>query len=98
MVGRPVASVAGFHYSDALKALGGTWTFEALNKWLDDPRADVPGTAMTFAGIKNEKQRADVIAYLNTLSKNPQPLPTAQSQPAPAEGAAPAAKPAPAEK
>ena len=53
---------------------------------------------MTFAGIKNEKQRADVIAYLNTLSKNPQPLPTAQSQPAPAEGAAPAAKPAPAEK
>jgi cytochrome c len=98
VVGRPVASLAGFHYSDALKALGGTWTFEALNKWLDDPRADVPGTAMTFAGLKNEKQRADVIAYLNTLSKNPRPLPTAQSQPAPAEGAAPEAKPAPAGK
>jgi cytochrome c len=104
VVGRPVASVAGFHYTDALKAKGGTWTFDALNKWLDDPRADVPGTAMTFAGIKSEKQRADVIAYLNTLSKTPQPLPTAQNQPAaanaPAAGApanpSPAAANAPA--
>jgi cytochrome c len=85
VVGRPVASIAGFHYTDALKKLGGTWTFDALNKWLLDPRADAPGTAMTFAGLPNEKQRADVIAYLNTLSKNPLPLPTAQSQPAPAE-------------
>jgi cytochrome c len=93
VVGRPVASVAGFHYTDALKAKGGTWTFDALNKWLDDPRADVPGTAMTFAGLKNEKQRADIIAFLNTLSKNPQPLPTAQSQPAPAGAAPAAAKP-----
>ena len=77
VVGRQVASVAGFKYSAALKAKGGTWTFDALNKWLDDPRADVPGTAMTFAGLKNEKQRADLIAYLDTLSKNPLPLPTA---------------------
>jgi cytochrome c len=79
VVGRKVASKENFHYTDALKAKGGTWTFDALNKWLDDPRADVPGTAMTFAGIKNEKQRADVIAYLNTLSKNPEPLPKAES-------------------
>ena len=71
VVGRPVASVASFKYSAALKAKGGTWTFDALNKWLTDPRADVPGTAMTFAGIANEKQRADVIAYLNTLSASP---------------------------
>jgi cytochrome c len=85
VVGRPVASVANFHYTDALKKLGGTWTFDALNKWLTDPRADAPGTAMTFAGLPNEKQRADIIAYLNTLSKSPQPLPTAQSAPAPAE-------------
>jgi cytochrome c len=92
VVGRQVASVEGFKYSAALKAKGGTWTFDALNKWLDDPRADVPGTAMTFAGLKNEKQRADAIAYLNTLSKNPQPLPTAQNQTAPAN--APAAAPA----
>ncbi len=70
--------VPGFNYSAALKAMNGTWTFDALNKWLTDPRADVPGTAMTFAGLPNEKQRADVIAYLDTLSKNPVPLPTAQ--------------------
>jgi cytochrome c len=77
VVGRQVASGPGFNYSSALKAKGGTWTFDELNKWLLDPRADVPGTAMTFAGLANEKQRADVIAYLNTLSKNPEPLPTA---------------------
>jgi cytochrome c len=75
VVGRPVASVSTFHYTAALKAKGGTWTFDALNKWITDPRADVPGTAMTFAGIKNDKQRADVIAFLDTLSKNPVPLP-----------------------
>ena len=83
VVGRPVASVAGFNYTAALKAKGGTWTFDALNKWLTDPRADVPGTAMTFAGLPNEKQRADVIAYLNTLSKNPLPLPNGAGTPAP---------------
>jgi cytochrome c len=66
----------GFNYSTALKAKGGTGTFDALNPWLTNPRADVPGTAMMFAGLSNEKQRADVIAYLNTLSDHPQPLPT----------------------
>ena len=75
VVGRPVASVAGFSYSAPLKAKGGKWDFEALNKWLTKPSADVPGTAMTFAGISNEKQRADVIAYLDSLSANPVPLP-----------------------
>lgn len=78
VVDRPVASATGFNYSAALKAKGGKWTFAALNKWLTDPRADVPGTAMTFAGLSSEKQRADVIAYLNTLSKNPAPLPKAR--------------------
>jgi cytochrome c len=78
VVGRPVASVPGFNYSAALKAKGGTWTFDALNTWLENPRADVPGTLMTFAGLPNEKQRADVVDYLDTLSKNPVPLPKAQ--------------------
>jgi cytochrome c len=78
VVGRKIASVPNFNYSAALKAKTGTWTFDELNKWLLDPRADVPGTAMTFAGLSNEKQRADVIVYLNTLSKSPLPLPTAQ--------------------
>jgi cytochrome c len=85
VVGRKIASVAGFNYTAALKAVNGTWTFDALNKWLLDPRADVPGTAMTFAGLSSEKQRAEVIAYLNTLSKNPLPLPTAQKDSAPAK-------------
>jgi cytochrome c len=85
VVGRQVASEPGFNYSEALKAKGGTWTFDALNTWLTNPRADVPGTLMTFAGINSEKQRADVIAYLNSNSDKPLPLPTAaQSQPAPA--------------
>jgi cytochrome c len=78
VVGRPIASVAGFNYSAPLKAKGGTWTFDELNKWLTKPSADVAGTAMTFAGISNEKQRADVIAYLDSLSANPVPLPKDQ--------------------
>lgn len=101
VVGRAIASQPGFNYSAALKAKSGTWTFDALNKWLTDPRADVPGTAMTFAGLPNEKQRADVIAYLDSLSKNPVPLPKAAGNP-PAGGSAAnppqAAAPAPAPK
>ena len=85
VVGRKIASVPGFNYSAALKAMNGTWTFDALNKWLADPRAMVPGTAMTFAGLPNDKQRADVIDYLDSLSKNPVPLPTAQKEGAPAK-------------
>jgi cytochrome c len=85
VVGRKIASAPGFNYSAALKGKSGTWTFDELNTWLKDPRAMVPGTAMTFAGLSNEKQRADVIAYLNSLSKSPQPLPTAQKDGAPAK-------------
>jgi cytochrome c len=96
VVGRAIASVSGFNYTGALKAKGGTWTFDALDKWLLDPRADVPGTAMTFAGLSNDKQRADVIAYLDTLSKNPVPLPkaaNAAAAPASPPTAAPATTP-----
>jgi cytochrome c len=82
VVGRKVASESGFNYSAALKAKGGTWTFDALNVWLTNPRTDVPGTLMTFAGIESEKQRADVIAYLNSNSDKLLPLPkTAQAKP-----------------
>jgi cytochrome c len=81
VVGSHMASKAGFNYSAALKAKSGdTWTFAELNKWLKDPRADVPGTAMTFAGLSSEKQRADVIVYLNSLSKSPLPLPAAPKE------------------
>lgn len=93
VVGRKVASEAGFNYSPQLKAKGGTWTFEALDKWLLNPRADVPGTLMTFAGMPNEKQRADLIAFLNSNSDKPLPLPKAAEN-KPEGGNAPAA-PAP---
>jgi cytochrome c len=85
VVGRPVASESGFNYSSALKGMGGTWTFDALNKWLLNPRNDVPGTLMTFGGVPSEKQRAEIIDYLNSNSDSPLPLPqAAQAAPAPA--------------
>jgi cytochrome c len=70
----------GFNFSAAMKAKGGTWTFDDLNQFLTNPKAFVPGTAMGFAGISKDSQRADVIAYLRTLSDNPVPLPTAASK------------------
>jgi cytochrome c len=75
-----------------LKAKGGTWTFDALNTWLKNPRADVPGTLMTFAGFDEESERADVIDYLNSNSDKPLPMPkAAQAPPAnPTASAAPA--------
>ena len=78
VVGRKIAAAPGFNYSSALKSKNGSWDFNALNAWLIKPTAYAPGTAMTFAGLSNDKQRADVIAYLDTLSKNPVPLPKAQ--------------------
>ena len=79
VVGRKIASAAGFNYSSALKSKNGNWDFNELNTWLTKPSAFAPGTAMTFAGLSNEKQRADVIAYLDTLSPNPVPLPKPQN-------------------
>src|SRR5262249_38275732 len=67
----------GFNFSAAIKAKGGTWTFEDLNQFLANPKAFIPGTAMGFAGIQKDSQRADVIDYLDSLSEHPVPLPTA---------------------
>jgi len=67
----------GFNFSAAMKAKGGTWTFDELNKFLTSPKGYIPGTAMGFAGLTKDSERADVIAYLNTLSEHPAPLPTA---------------------
>lgn len=96
IVGRPIASAPGFNYSAALKAKRGTWDFDALNAWLAKPSAFAPGTAMTFAGLSNEKQRADLIDYLDTLSPNPVPLPKPQGSAAPAANSPSAASGAPA--
>ncbi len=67
----------GFNFSAAMKAKGGTWTYDELNKFLANPKGYIPGTAMGFAGIPKDSERADVIDYLHTLSDNPEPLPTA---------------------
>ncbi|MFO1057285.1 MAG: cytochrome c family protein [Dongiaceae bacterium] len=76
VVGGPHAHKEDYGYSDAMKALHDKpWTFEALDAFLTAPQKDIPGTKMTFPGIKKAEQRADVIAYLRSLSDSPQPLP-----------------------
>ena len=75
VVGRKVASVDGFAYSDAIKTMGGTWGYEQLYKFLASPKTMVAGTKMSFAGYPKFDNRADVIAYLRTLSDSPVPLP-----------------------
>jgi cytochrome c len=75
IVGRRKASESNVQYSSVLKEAGGRWTFEELNSFISNPALTLPGTDMTFAGLRDEKQRADVIAYLRTLSDTPLPLP-----------------------
>ena len=78
VIGEPKgAGRGGFNFSAAMKAKGGNWTFDDLNKFLTNPKAYIPGTAMGFAGISKDSERADVIAYLNSVSDKPEPLPTA---------------------
>ena len=71
------SAARNFNFSAALKAKGGTWTYDDLSKFIASPKGFVPGTAMSFAGIQKDSERADVIAYLRSLSDNPAPLPTA---------------------
>ncbi len=75
VVGAPHGHMDGYAYSTALKAKQGPWTFAALDEWLTKPAAYAPGTKMTFAGVSNPKERADIIDYLRTLAKTPEPLP-----------------------
>ena len=87
IVMRPIAGHEGYAYSDAMQAFAeqeGTWDYEHLNTYLADPKGVVPGTKMAFAGLRDDSERANVIAYLHELSDDPKPLP-------PAEAAAPAA-------
>lgn len=77
VVGRAKASVGSFNYSAALKAKGGNWTPEDLDAFLTNPKAAVPGTNMSFAGITRGGERADLITYLNSHSDSPAQLPKA---------------------
>src|SRR5947209_11551177 len=77
VVGDKKGEGRGFNFSAAMKAKGGTWTDQDLNQFIANPKAFVPGTAMGFAGITKDSERADVIAYLHKLADSPVPLPTA---------------------
>jgi cytochrome c len=75
VVGAPHGHVEGFNYSDAIAGIEGPWTYEQLDAFLTNPREYAPGTKMTFAGIRKPEDRADLIAWLRSLSDDPQPLP-----------------------
>lgn len=91
VAGKAKAAHPGFAYSDALKGKGGNWDFASLDEWLTSPAKYATGTKMSFAGLTDAQQRADVILYLNAQGAN-LPLPAAAAAPAAAPAAgAPAA-------
>lgn len=75
IVGNKQAHLDNFSYSDAVKGLGGQWTYENLDKFLTKPKDYAPGTKMTFPGLPKPEDRAALLAYLRTLSDSPKPLP-----------------------
>lgn len=102
-MGKAIGGHAGFAYSAELKALGGTWDWDKMNDWLKNPKAYVPGTKMSFAGLSKVEDRAAIAAYLNSQGSNlPLPAAPAAAAPAgdataaPAEGETPAATETPA--
>ncbi|MDX2235693.1 MAG: cytochrome c family protein [Hyphomonadaceae bacterium] len=69
IIGRPAGTVPGFRYSNANKNSGITWTEQELFVYLENPKAKIPGTIMAFVGLRDAKQRADLIAYLKENTK-----------------------------
>jgi cytochrome c len=89
VLGEPIGKGAhGFAFSEALASKGGTWDWHSLDAWLANPKKFAPGTKMTFAGLSNPQDRADVIAFLNQHSDAPKPLPAAPAEAAPDASAA----------
>lgn len=76
IVGRGIAAVDGFKYSSALAGQNANWTWDLLNDWIISPKKTFKGTSMSFPGLKKDGQRADLLAYLGTLSDAPIELPT----------------------
>lgn len=76
VVGGAKGSASGFAYSDALKAMAGSWSYEELNAFLTKPKDFLAGTKMTFAGIKKPQDRANIIAFMRQHADTPFPLPT----------------------
>ncbi len=71
VVGRHAGSIAGFDYSKAMKKSGLVWNAKTLDRFIADPPKTVPGTTMTYAGVKDAKERADLIAYLGAAARTP---------------------------
>lgn len=90
VLGMPIGKGHGFAFSPALAEKGGTWTWTTMSEWLSNPKAFAPGTKMTFAGISNPQDRANVIAFMNSKSDSPMPLPAAPPPKAEGNEAAPA--------
>lgn len=67
VLGRPIASVAGFAYSPAMRELKGAWTAEVLDRFVADPKGVAPGTRMVSPGVTDPRERADLLAYVATL-------------------------------
>ncbi len=75
VVGRDIGKEPGFSYSGALEKKGGKWTFDNLYEWIKDPKAFIPGNKMAFGGVKDPKERANILAFLDKQSDSPVPLP-----------------------
>ena len=75
VLGKKTGSVSGYKYSKALTAYGKEWTFVEMNGFLTKPSAHIKGTKMAFAGLRNEKDRASVILFMNSKSDSPLPTP-----------------------
>ncbi|MCY4031153.1 MAG: cytochrome c family protein [Hyphomicrobiales bacterium] len=78
ILGQAVAAKDGFAYSPAMSLFGGEWDYERLNDFLESPKKSIPGTKMSFAGLRKPKDRANMIEYLRSLSNSPLPLPPAE--------------------
>ncbi|MFN3230979.1 MAG: c-type cytochrome [Alphaproteobacteria bacterium] len=74
-VGASFGHIDGFNYSGALLEMGGTWGYEELDAWLENPRAFIPGNKMAYGGIRDAQERANLIMYLHANTTNPPPLP-----------------------
>jgi cytochrome c len=103
VMGRTAGTHAGFSYTDAMQGYAKPWGLDNMYDYLENPKAYVPGTSMSFAGLKKQEDRVAIVAYLRSLSDSPIPIPApdptrdpaavaaaaAAAAPAPAEGAAP---------
>lgn len=84
VMGQRHGHLPNFAYSDALKNIPGNWDWDNMSAWLANPKKYAPGTKMTFAGLSKPEERANLIAFMNSRSDSPLPLPAAPAEEAPA--------------